>query len=104
MRVTSYAHECQSINPELGAGVFKDCYYNLIEQMMYFPITTLLQTEQNKAKILPLLPFPNPNLYVQLYPLTTTRSHLGGHKIWHFMVLPLDRPLIIANTQLPFWV
>jgi glycosyltransferase involved in cell wall biosynthesis len=74
IHVTSYAHECASINPELGAGVFKDCYYNLIEQMMYFPITTLLQTEQNKAKILPLLPFPNPNLYVQLYPLTDAKK------------------------------
>ena len=74
IHVTSYAHECASINPELGAGVFKDCYYNLIEQMMYFPITTLIQTEQNKAKILPLLPFPNPNLYVQLYPLTDANA------------------------------
>jgi glycosyltransferase involved in cell wall biosynthesis len=74
VHVTSYAHECASINPELGAGVFKDCYYNLIEQMMYFPITTLIQTEQNKQKILPLLPFPNPNLYVQLYPLTDANA------------------------------
>jgi len=70
MKVTSYAHECQSINPELGAGVFKDCYYNLIEQMMYFPITTLIQTKQNEAKLLPKLPYSNPNLYIQPYPLT----------------------------------
>ena len=70
MRVTSYAHECQSINSELGAGVFKDCYYNLIEQMMYFPITTLIQTKQNQAKLLPKLPYVNPNLYIQPYPLT----------------------------------
>ena len=70
MKVTSYAHECQSINPELGAGVFKNCYYNLIEQMMYFPITTLIQTKQNEAKLLPKLPYSNPNLYIQPYPLT----------------------------------
>ena len=70
MRVASYAHECASINPELGAGVFKDCYYNLIEQMMYFPITTLIQTKQNQAKLLPKLPYVNPNLYIQPYPLT----------------------------------
>jgi len=70
MRVASYAHECASINPELGAGVFKDCYYNLIEQMMYFPITTLIQTKQNQAKLLPKLPYANPNLYIQPYPLT----------------------------------
>ena len=70
MRVTSYAHECQSINSELGAGVFKDCYYNLIEQMMYFPITTLIQTKQNEAKLLPKLPYSNPNLYILPYPLT----------------------------------
>jgi glycosyltransferase involved in cell wall biosynthesis len=70
MKVTSYAHECASINPELGAGVFKDCYYNLIEQMMYFPITTLIQTKQNEAKLLPKLPHANANLYVQPYPLT----------------------------------
>ena len=70
MRVTSYAHECASINPELGAGVFKDCYYNLIEQMMYFPIKTLIQTKQNEAKLIPSLPHSNPNLYIQPYPLT----------------------------------
>lgn len=74
MRVTSFAHECASINPELGAGVFKDCYYNLIEQMMYFPITTLIQTNQNKSKLLPKLPFSNPNLYVQPYPLTDSAN------------------------------
>jgi glycosyltransferase involved in cell wall biosynthesis len=70
IKIASYAHECASINPELKEGVFKDCYYNLIEQMMYFPITTLIQTEQNKSKILPGLPYDNPNLYVQPYPLT----------------------------------
>jgi len=73
MRVTSYAHECASINPELGAGVFKDCYYNLIDKMMFWPeITTLIQTKQNKEKLkekfdhIPL----DLNAVVQLYPLT----------------------------------
>lgn len=70
MRITSYAHECASINPELGAGVFKDCYYNLIEQMTYFPIRTLVQTKQNEAKFAAILPHDNPNLYIQPYPLT----------------------------------
>jgi glycosyltransferase involved in cell wall biosynthesis len=73
MHVTSYLHECASINPELGEGVFKDCYYNLIEQMMYIPITTLIQTEKNKEKILHLLPYSDPNLYVQPYPLTDSQ-------------------------------
>ena len=70
VQVASYAHECASINPELGAGVFKDCYYDLIEKMMYFPIKTLIQTKQNESKLLPKLPYSNPNLYVQPYPLT----------------------------------
>ena len=42
MKVASYAHECQSINPELGAGVFKDCYYDLIDKMMFWPQVTTL--------------------------------------------------------------
>ena len=70
MRVATYAHECASINPELGEGVFKDCYYDLIEQMMYFPMTTLIQTEKNQEKLLEKLSKENPNLYVQHYPLT----------------------------------
>lgn len=74
MKIASYAHECASINPELKEGVFKDCYYDLIEQMMYFPITTLLQTNQNKNKILSTLPHQNPNLYVQPYPLTDSHD------------------------------
>jgi len=70
INVCHYAHECASINKDLGEEVFKDCYYDLINHMMYFPITTLIQTEQNKSKILKLLPYSNPNLYVQPYPLT----------------------------------
>ena len=77
MRVTSYAHECASINPELGAGVFKDCYYNLIDKMMFWPeMTTLIQTKQNKEKLkekfdhIPL----DLNTVVQLYPLTDSNS------------------------------
>lgn len=70
VQIASYAHECASINPELSAGVFKDCYYDLIEKMMYFPIKTLIQTKQNETKLLSKLPYTNPNLYVQPYPLT----------------------------------
>lgn len=74
MRIASYAHECHSINPELGEGVFKDCYYDLIERMMYFPITTLIQTNQNKNKLLSVLPHDKSNLYVQPYPLTDSAN------------------------------
>lgn len=74
MKVTSYAHECASINPELGEGVFKDCYYDLIERMMYFPILTLIQTEKNKDKLIANLPTPNANLYIQPYPLTDSND------------------------------
>ena len=71
MKVASYAHECQSINPELGAGVFKDCYYDLIDKMMFWPqVTTLIQTEQNKSKLLEKFNHTNMNAVVQLYPLT----------------------------------
>jgi hypothetical protein len=73
MKVASYAHECQSINPELGAGVFKDCYYDLIDKMMFWPqVTTLIQTEQNKSKLLEKFDHINMdmNAVVQLYPLT----------------------------------
>ena len=73
MKIASYAHECQSINPELGAGVFKDCYYDLIDKMMFWPqVTTLIQTEQNKSKLLEKFNHINMdmNAVVQLYPLT----------------------------------
>ena len=71
MTVASYAHECASINPELGAGVFKDCYYNLVELMMRAPMTTLIQTPSNFAKLAMHLPKEAiENLYVQPYPLT----------------------------------
>ena len=71
IKVASYAHECASINPELSAGVFKDCYYDLIEKMMYFPITTLIQTQQNYDK---LQKAPGHNLYIQPYPITDSDS------------------------------
>jgi hypothetical protein len=52
MRVASYAHECATANPTLQSGVFKDCYYNLIDHMMSWPeIITLVQTTQNKENI-----------------------------------------------------
>ena len=52
MKIASYAHECATANPSLQAGVFKDCYYNLINHMMEWPeIITLVQTEQNKKNI-----------------------------------------------------
>ena len=72
-KLTSYAHECASINPELGEGVFKDCYYDLVENMMFFKdFTTLIQTEQNLTKLRKIkgekIEFSN--CYVQPYPLT----------------------------------
>lgn len=52
IKIVSYAHECATANPSLKEGVFKDCYYNLIDKMMQWPeITTLVQTLQNKQNI-----------------------------------------------------
>jgi glycosyltransferase involved in cell wall biosynthesis len=71
--VTSYAHECHSINPELKEGVFKDCYYTLIDKMMFWPeIVTLVQTEQNKSKLIEKFQeYPvDLNVVAQPYPLT----------------------------------
>lgn len=74
MRVATYAHECASINPELKSGVFKDCYYDLIEKQMQWPeITTLIQTEQNKEKLETAIGTKH-NLYVQQYPLTDSEN------------------------------
>jgi len=81
--VTSYAHECASINPELGEGVFKDCYYNLIEKMMFWPdLLTLIQTEQNKQKLDERLEphSRNLNVKVQTYPLTDSNPITGLEK------------------------
>lgn len=77
IKMVSYAHECASINPDLGAGVFKDCYYNLIDKMMFWPeITTLVQTDQNKCKLYEK--FNNHsnslNVVTQLYPLTDSED------------------------------
>jgi hypothetical protein len=71
MRITSYAHECATINPELKEGVFKDCYYELIDKMMLWnDVTTLIQTEQNKQKLESRYQGKQLNVYVQPYPLT----------------------------------
>lgn len=73
IKIASYAHECASINPSLGEGVFKDSYYALIDHMMFWPeITTLLQTEQNKTVLLDKLKTESDRLHVviQPYPLT----------------------------------
>lgn len=70
INVCHYAHECVSINRELGEEVFKNCYYDLIEQMMFFPITTLVQTEANKIKLEQNLNKQNANLYVLPYPIS----------------------------------
>jgi glycosyltransferase involved in cell wall biosynthesis len=77
IKIASYAHECATVNPSLNAGVFKDCYYDFIDKMMFWPeVTTLIQTEQNKSKLLekfdghPL----DLNTIVQLYPLTDANS------------------------------
>ena len=77
MKVVSYAHECASINPELGAGVFKDCYYDLIDKMMFWPeINTLIQTDQNQEKLNDKFKDVkmDMNTIVQLYPLTDAES------------------------------
>jgi glycosyltransferase involved in cell wall biosynthesis len=77
MKVASYAHECATVNPTLGEGVFKNCYYDLIDKMMFWPdITTLIQTEQNKTKLLDKFEdYPiDLNTVVQLYPLTDSNS------------------------------
>lgn len=73
MKVVSYAHECATANPELKEGVFKDCYYDLIDHMMSWPeITTLVQTDQNKTNIENRLQ-RNLNIKVQHYPLTDSK-------------------------------
>lgn len=71
MKIASYAHECASINPTLAAGVFKDCYYDLIDKMMTWPnVVTLIQTNQNKEKLEERFNNNHLNVYVQPYPLT----------------------------------
>jgi len=75
IHVASYAHECASINPELKEGVFRECYYTLIDKMMFWPeMTTLIQTEQNKQKLISRLNSSQLNLYVQPYPLTDSNT------------------------------
>jgi glycosyltransferase involved in cell wall biosynthesis len=77
IKIASYVHECATINPELKSGVFKDCYYDLINKMMFWPeITTLVQTDQNKNKLLDKFSnFPlDLNITVQPYPLTDSNS------------------------------
>lgn len=55
--LTTYTHECATINPELKEGVFKDSYYDLIRSMMTFPdITTLVQTNENLVKLEEVIP------------------------------------------------
>ena len=79
-RLTTYAHECASINPELKEGVFKDSYYDLIQSMMSFPdLVTLIQTNQNLDKLEKVLPHPH-NCYVQPYPLTDSTPITGLEK------------------------
>jgi len=68
--IATYAHECASINPELKSGVFKNCYYDLIDKMMFWPeMQTLIQTEQNQEKLTERFQTPT-NTKVQYYPLT----------------------------------
>lgn len=77
IKIASYAHECASINPTLGEGVFKDSYYSLIDHMMFWPeITTLIQTEQNKSVLLNKLHTKADQLHVavQPYPLTDSND------------------------------
>ena len=93
MRIATYAHECASINPELGAGVFKDCYYNLIDKMMFWPeMVTLIQTEQNKTKLLDKFQDASSDLnaVVQLYPLTDSMD---------FNILEKDGLLFIGRHE-----
>lgn len=71
VKLTSYAHECASINPELGEGVFKDCYYDLVDNMMHFDnFTTLIQTKENLFKLMGGKVGNTNNCYIQPYPLT----------------------------------
>ena len=73
VNLTSYAHECQQINPELGEGVFKEVYYDLVDNMMFFKdFTTLIQTEQNLCKLKQIKgeSIESSNCYVQPYPIT----------------------------------
>ena len=52
IKVVTYAHECVTVNPKLAEGVFKQTYYDLIDEMMFDEeIITLVQTEQNKKNI-----------------------------------------------------
>jgi hypothetical protein len=52
IKVVTYAHECATANPSLKEGVFKDTYYDMIDEMMFdTDIITLVQTEQNKKNI-----------------------------------------------------
>jgi len=68
--IATYAHECVSISPELKSGVFKDCYYDLVDKMMFWPeMKTLIQTEQNQEKLTTRFQ-STPNVKVQYYPLT----------------------------------
>jgi glycosyltransferase involved in cell wall biosynthesis len=80
MNLASYAHECESINPELSEGVFKDSYYDLIQSMMTFPdVITLVQTNQNLDKLEQVIP-SNHNCYVLPYPLTDSTPINIGEK------------------------
>lgn len=79
-RLTTYAHECATINPELKEGVFKECYYDLVQSMMTFPdIKTLIQTNQNLDKLKAVIPTSH-NCYVQPYPLTDSTPISGLKK------------------------
>ena len=52
IKVVTYAHECATANPSLKEGVFKDTYYDMIDEMMFDEdIVTLVQTEQNRKNI-----------------------------------------------------
>lgn len=52
IKVVTYAHECATANPSLNEGVFKQTYYDAIDEMMFdSDIITLVQTEQNKKNI-----------------------------------------------------
>lgn len=75
MKIAHYAHECASINPTLKEGVFKDCYYDLIDKIMsWSEITTLVQTEKNKEKLHNRYPNKQLNLYTLPYPLTDSNT------------------------------
>lgn len=72
IKVATYAHECYSINAELKENVFKKCYYDLVDKMMFWEdMTTLVQTERNLEKLISINPkYKNSNIFVQPYPLT----------------------------------